>query len=119
MLMLPASVKVYLAVGATDMRKGHLGLAALVRSRGQDLFTGDLFVFVSRRANRIKVLTWHRGGFVVLYKRLERGRFKLPTVSAITETVELDGTQLAMLLDGIDYSHVRRQKVWEPPKKVA
>ena len=62
----------------------------------------------------MKILTWDHGGFVLFYKRLERGQFKLPHMDQSTMAVEIDGTQLAMLLDGIDYGRVRRPKKWEP-----
>ena len=55
------------------MRKGFDGLSALVRAQELDLFSGDLFVFISRRADRIKILMWDRGGLVLWYKRLEKG----------------------------------------------
>ena len=79
MLTLPPSVRIYLAVGQVDMRRGHDGLAAIVRGQWKlDLYGGHLFVFLGRRADRCKILFWDRGGFVLYYKRLERGRFRLP-----------------------------------------
>ena len=78
MIGLPRAVKIYLATEPADMRKGFDGLAALVEAQGLDLYSGHLFVFVSKRADRVKVLTWDRGGFVLYYKRLERGRFPSP-----------------------------------------
>lgn len=114
MLTLPPSVRIYLATDPTDMRKGFDGLSALVRARGQDVFSGHLFVFVSRKGDRAKILSWDRGGFVLWYKRLERGRFRRPQVDADTTTVELEAPQLAMLLDGIDYSRVGRPVRWSP-----
>lgn len=98
------------------MRKGHDGLFALVRRFNLNPFTGHLFVFISKRRNRLKILAWSEGGFVVLYKRLERGRFKLPKPADGESTVRLDATQLTMLLDGIDYSRVRRPMLWKPPR---
>jgi transposase len=118
MLLLPQSVKIYLATAPTDMRKGFDTLAALVeQDLGQDVYSGHLFVFVSKRANRIKILTWVQGGFVLWYKRLERGRFKMPFVDKDSRSVKLDSGQLAMLLDGIDYSRVRRPRRWHPPAR--
>lgn len=81
MLSLPSSVRIYLLSGPTDMRKGFDGLAALVRAAGLDVFSGHLFVFVSRRSDRAKVLTFERGGFVLWYKRLELGRFRVPAAA--------------------------------------
>lgn len=113
-MTLPTAVKIYLAPGPTDMRKGFDGLSALVTAAGLDVFSGHLFVFVSRRRDRIKILTWDRGGFVLWYKRLERGRFRLPAVDDGARTVRLDAGQLAMILDGVDVSQVRRSKPWTP-----
>ena len=116
-LTLPSSVRIYLAPGPTDMRKGFDGLSALVVASGLDVFSGHLFVFVSRRRDRVKILTWDRGGFVLWYKRLERGRFRVPAVEPDARTVRLDAAQLTMILDGIDVSQVRRSKPWTPRKK--
>ncbi len=72
MFALPISVRVVLTVELVDMRKSIDGLIALVRGAwGEDIYSGHLFAFVSRRGDRVKVLTWSRGGFVLLYKRLE------------------------------------------------
>ena len=114
MLTLPASVRIYLATGAIDLRKSIAGLGALARARGHDLFSGHLFVFTSRRGDRVKILVWDRGGFVLYYKRLERGRFRLPAIAPGADEVQLDATQLAMLLDGIDVKRVEPPKRWTP-----
>jgi transposase len=68
MLSLPSSVRIFFFDAPTDMRKGFDGLAAMVKASGLELFSGHLFVFLSRRADRVKVLTWQRGGFVLWYK---------------------------------------------------
>ncbi|MFY2560009.1 IS66 family insertion sequence element accessory protein TnpB [Corallococcus terminator] len=67
----------------------------------------------------MKILTFSRGGFVLYYKRLETGRFRLPPVDADAQSVLLDATQLAMLLDGIDVAAVKRQPAWAPPGRAA
>jgi len=113
MLSLPTAVEIYLAAEPVDMRRGFDSLSALVTARGLDVFSGHLFVFVSRRRDRVKVLAWDRGGFVLYYKRLERGRFRLPVL--VGDTVRLDAGQLAMLVDGVDLAHVRRNRPWRPP----
>jgi transposase len=115
MLSLPASMRVYLASEPVDMRRGHDGLFAIVRSWGLDPFSGDLYGFVGKRRNRAKILFWHRGGFVLLYKRLEKGRFRIPVVKPGTNRAVLDATELTMLLDGIDLAHVKRPSLWSPP----
>jgi transposase len=117
MLTLPRSVRIYLAAGPVDLRKSIDGLGAIARERSHDLYSGHLLVFTSRRGDRVKILTWDHGGFVLYYKRLEQGRFKLPELAPGAAEVELDATQLAMLLDGIDVKRVRQPKRWTPPPK--
>jgi transposase len=78
--------------------------------------SGHLFVFLSRRADRVKILTWDNGGFVLYYKRLEQGRFRPLKVDPSAKAVEISATQLLMLLDGIDVSRVRRPKHWKRPE---
>lgn len=119
MLSLGPSVRVFLASEPVDMRRGHDGLFAIVKSWGKDPFSGDLYCFVGKRRDRIKLLVWHRGGFVLLYKRLEQGRFRIPRVAHGSSIATLDATDLTMLLDGIDLDHVRRPKLWDPPRAAA
>jgi len=119
MLALPTSVRIYLATAHTDMRKGFDGLAALVEAQGLDLYSGHLFVFLSRRRNRVKILTWDRGGFVLYYKRLEQSRFQRPVVDAKTGHIGLDAAELTMLLDGVDLARVQRSRVWNPPNQAS
>jgi transposase len=115
-LTLPPSVRIYLAPEPVDLRRGHDGLSALVRSLWQmDPFVGHLFCFLGKRCNRIKLLFWDRGGFVIYYKRLERGRFRLPRVAPDSRSIQLDPTQLSMLLDGIAIERVVRPRHWQPP----
>lgn len=115
MLSVAPGAKVYLAAEAVDLRRGHDGLCALVRSTlALDPFTGHFFVFIGKRGDRVKILLWDRGGFVVYYKRLARGRFQLPRLTAGADRVVLDGTQLAMLLGGFDLVRTRRTEAWEP-----
>jgi transposase len=114
-LLLPRAVRVLLAAEPVDMRNSIDGLVTVVRSGWkEDVFAGHLFVFISRRRDRAKILTWDQGGFVLYYKRLEQGRFRLPAFQDDALGAQLDATQLSMLLDGIDLSHVRRPKKWTP-----
>jgi transposase len=120
MLTLPASVNIWLAAEPVDMRKGFDGLSALVRNGfGADVYSGDLFVFLSRRRELAKVLFWDGGGFVLVCKRLERSRFRRLTASGADKRVRLDAVQLAMLLDGIEVSRVRRPERWRPSSAAA
>ena len=113
MLTVVANARVYLATGPVDLRRGHDGLCALVRGTlALDPYAGQLFVFVGRRGDRVKVLFWEHGGFVVYYKRLAKGRFRLPTIPDAADRVVLDGTELAMLLGGFDLTRTRRVPAW-------
>jgi transposase len=115
MLSLPRSVRIFVASSAVDMRRGHDGLFAIVREQWKkDPFTGHLFVFFGRGHDRAKILFWDRGGFVVYYKRLERGRFRWVRPEDDAPHLEVDGTDLTMLLDGIDVRQVRRPRGWNP-----
>jgi len=117
MLNLSTSCRILLFAAPTDMRKGHNGLYALVKMAGQDPCSGDLFVFLSKSRDRAKIFTFERGGFVLWYKRLEKGRFRHPQRGEAN--VELDATSLAMLLDGIDLGKVKRPELWSPKKKTS
>ncbi len=114
MLSFPASVRIYFFAEPTDMRRGFNGLVAMVRAAGLNEFSGHLFVFVSRRADRAKILTWERGGFVLWYKRLEQGKFRRPHISPEATQIRLEPDQLTLLLEGIDLKSVRRPKRWAP-----
>jgi transposase len=120
MLTLPPSVQIYLAAAPIDLRKGFDGLAAIVRNEWRrDVFSGHLFVFLGRRADRVKILFWDRNGYVLYVKRLERGRFRLPVIEAGQSTVTLEGGELTMLLDGLELRDIRRQARWQPPTVTA
>jgi len=111
MIALPANARVWLAAGATDMRKGFDGLAALVQTQlEEDPFGGHLFVFRGRAGDRVKILWWSGDGLCLFAKRLERGRFVWP--QATHGTVQLTSAQLSMLLEGIDWRRIER--TYEP-----
>jgi transposase len=114
MLTLPSSVRIYVAAEAVDLRRGFDGLAAATRSLiGESPLSGHLFVFLNRRKNRIKLLVWDRTGYLLLYKRLERGTFELPTRPAPGRRhVELDAGELGLMLEGLDLRGARRRVRW-------
>jgi transposase len=113
MLTLPPSVRIYLAAGSTDLRRGMDGLSALVRDRlGLEPLSGHLFVFRNRRGDRVKILVWERSGFWVLYKRLERGTFAWPAEES-EAPFEMRGTDLLLLLSGVDLSSTRRRRWYD------
>ncbi len=97
-----AGTKIYLALGATDMRKGFDGLSALVgQMLKQDPFSEHLFVFRSRRGDRLKALYWDGSGLCLYAKRLERGRFVWPRAEG--GALRLTAAQLSMLVEGLDW----------------
>jgi len=103
------AVRIWLAVEKTDMRCGFDRLAERVQTViGENPLSGHLFVFRSRRGDRLKILVWDRDGFVLWYKRLEEGVFKLPGVEEGARRVELRASELAMVLDGIDMTKLKR-----------
>jgi transposase len=111
MIPVPSGVRVWLAVGHTDMRRGMNGLALQVQQTlGRDPHAGDLYVFRGRRGDLVKIV-WHDGLGMSLYaKRLERGRFIWP--SPADGVVAISGSQLAYMLDGIDWRNPQRS--WRP-----
>lgn len=107
-------VRIWLASEATDMRCGFDRLAERVKAViGRDPLSGHWFVFRSRRGERLKILVWDRDGYVLWYKRLEAGVFKLPRVEPGACSVELRASELAMVLDGIDMSKLKRVPRYE------
>lgn len=114
MLTLPSSVRIYVAAEAVDLRRGFDGLAATTRSViRQNPMNGHVFVFLNRRKNRVKLLVWDRTGYLLLYKRLERGTFELPTQpQAGQRHVELDAGDLGLMLEGVDLRGARRRERW-------
>ena len=112
--------RIWLAVEATDMRCGFDRLAERVRAViGQNPLSDALFIFRSRRGDRLKILTWDRDGFVLWYKRLEAGVFKLPGVKDGARSVELRASELAMILDGIDMTKLKRVPRYERPVRTS
>lgn len=113
MLTLSPAVRIYVATGATDLRRSIDGLAALVRERFDlDPLSGHLFLFRNRRGDRVKILAWDQSGFWVLYKRLERGTFAWPADDA-DAPVAIRSGDLLLLLSGVDLAHTRRRRWYE------
>jgi hypothetical protein len=112
MMHLPASVRVYLCLTACDMRKSFDGLHALVREHLElDPFAGHLFVFASRRRDRVKILYWDRDGFAIWSKRLEQGTYALPFGDGGEECRrEITAQELGAILSGIDLDQATRRK---------
>ena len=110
MFGLGAATRIYLAVGATDMRKGFEGLFGLVKERlGLSPLSGHLFLFANARRNRLKVLYWDGTGLWICSKRLERGRFSWPAQGDENGKIQLSYEELALLVGGIELGRTRRK----------
>jgi transposase len=116
MLSLPLPVKIFLCTEPADMRKSFDGLAQMVREfLGADPLSGHLFVFRSKRGDRLKLLYWDADGLAIWYKRLEEGTFRFPQAPAAGQGIEIRAADLAMLLDGVDLESVKRRKRYRRP----
>ena len=111
MLSLPPSVRLFVARGATDMRKSFDTLAALViEVIEEDPQSGHLFLFVNRRRDRLKVLWWDRSGYCLLAKRLEHGQFRVfDRADGNAGSFEMSASELALILEGIDLRGAKRR----------
>jgi transposase len=108
-LTLPPSVRIFLAVGATDLRKGFDSLAAAARDvLRQDPLSGHVFAFCNRRRTRVRLLLWDGTGMWLMTKRLEAGTFAWPRAEAGIRGVTLRSEELAMLLGGLHAEVTRR-----------
>lgn len=110
MLSLPSQAQVYLCTAAVDLRKSFDGLCGLVESVFEkNVLDGHLFLFVNKRRDRIKALWWDKDGLVIWYKRLERGTYEAPRAGGDAQQLELDSTELAMLLSGVSLASAKRR----------
>lgn len=104
--------RIYLYSQPADMRKGFDGLGGIVRQYFNAIpSSGDLYVFINRRRDKIKILFWDGDGFVLYYKRLERGTFELPKATK-NKVLELDRATLLMLIEGVEIKSIKRRKRW-------
>jgi transposase len=113
MIAASAGVKIMVATKPVDFRKGADGLVALVREQlCHDPFAETIFVFRSKRADRLKIWAWDGSGLVLLWKRLEHGAFRWPPIS--DGVMRLSASQLAALMDGLDWSRLHARDVAQP-----
>ena len=92
------------------MRKGYDGLSGLVRNEWKkDPLSGDVFIFLSKQRNKIKLLHWQKDGFIIYSKRLEKGTFELPK----NDSIEITAHQLQFILEGIDLSSIKKRLRYE------
>ena len=111
MLTIASQTRIFIALHATDMRKGFDGLSGLVSDTlKQDPLSGALFLFVNRRRDRMKVLYWDGDGLAIWYRRLEQCTFQIPASSDQLNAIEIRSDEFTMLLRGIDLSSVKRRK---------
>ena len=109
MLSLPSAVRVFVCLAPVDMRRSFDGLSALAEDAvGESPLSGHLFVFGSRRGDRVKILYWDRDGYALWYKRLEAGMFRFPKGEDASR--EMSAAELMLLLEGIDVAGVKRSK---------
>jgi transposase len=104
-------LRYHLYRGAVDMRKGFDGLSGLVRNElGRNPMNGELFIFINRRGNLIKLLVWDITGYAVYYKRLERGTFEIPHSVSSGKSIILSREQLMLIMEGISLKSVRMRR---------
>jgi len=118
-ILLPRAVRIYVATAPANLRKSFEGLSNEVRSvLAADPVSGHVFIFLNRTRTQVKLLMFTRGGYTIVHKRLERGRFTFPTrVTPEAKRVEIDAHELAMLLEGLDTTPARSAMRWSPPPR--
>jgi len=99
----------------TDMRKSFDGLSGLVENTlGRNPSGGDVFIFINKRRDKIKLLHWQGASFVLYYKRLEKGTFELPRYDAVAGSISLDYAKLVMIIDGLSIENIQKRKRYQP-----
>lgn len=111
------SARYYLFREPTDMRKSFDGLCGVITGRlKEDPMSGDIFIFINKPRNRIKLLRWESGGFVLFYKRLEKGTFELPGEENHGISQRVTYSDLVMLITGISMKYARKRPRFSPQK---
>lgn len=111
MFALSSTLNYYFYHGPTDMRKGFDGLCGLVHEvLGRRPVSGEVFVFVNRGHDKIKLLHWEEGGFVLYYKRLEKGTFEVPRVDLESKTCRMSWSSLMLMVQGISVEKTKKRK---------
>jgi transposase len=111
MIGFTSSQRYFVYRSCTDMRKSFDSLCALVSAQmKRNFMSGDVFIFLNRERNRIKLLVWDRSGFVIWYKRLEEGTFELPQFAEGVQDAEVKWERLVMILEGIQLGSVKERK---------
>ena len=108
--MLPSEVRVFVCVEPVDMRRSFDSLSAVTREQlKEDPHSGHLFVFFGRSWSAVKILHWEKSGYWLHYKRLERGTFRLPVRRGSCGSLELDGKELSLILEGLDLNGAKHR----------
>lgn len=111
MLSVSSAYRYYVYRGQADMRKSFDGLSGLVRNElGKDPLSGEVFIFINKRCNQVKLLLWEGDGFSLYSKRLEKGTYELPSWKEQTPSIELRSDELMLILQGISLNSVHRRK---------
>lgn len=121
MLSLSATARIFVHALPTDMRKSFDGLCGIVKCEFQkNILDGDYFVFFNRVLDRCKILLWDRDGLILIYRRLEQGRFQRPPHDSRQGTaIEIDPTTLTLILSGVDLRTAKRRKRFHPEKAMS
>lgn len=116
MILLPSSVRIYVCTTPMNLRKSFEGLTNEVRRvLAQDPLSGHVFLFLNRTRTQVKMLLWTRGGFTIVHKRLERGRFSFPArIQTAAPGVEIDAHELSALLEGLQLAQTPGARRWHP-----
>ena len=120
MLSLPPSVRLFVATAVVDGRRGPDSLMALVRDvLGHDIFEGHLFIFFTRRRDRVRIIYWDRDGVAMWTKRIEMGRFRFQSEGDDAVNVRaMESAELTLILEGIDLQGARRRPRWQPHRQL-
>jgi len=111
MFSLSGSLQYYLFTGSTDMRKGFDALSGVVRSQmGRNPLSGEVFIFMNRGRNTVKILHWERGGLVIYHKRLEVGQFERPLFDEKQNAFRLRWSELVMMIEGVSMKNIVQRK---------
>jgi len=110
--MISPGARIYVATRPVDFRKGPDGLMAPVRDTGADPFSGALYVFRAKRADRVKIVWWDGSGLCLFAKRLDEGKFRWPRVE--NGVIRLAAPQLMALVEGMDWTRVRAERKRRP-----
>jgi len=115
MFTLSSSNKFHLYSQPADMRKSFDGLSGLVQNTLENNpCSGDVFIFINRRRDKIKLLHWQGISFTLYYKRLEKGTFELPEYDSTVGSITLDYAQMVMIVDGLTIKNIQRRKRYQP-----